>query len=77
MYPFRRADKGYLKTEIGFEYNHQGRSKASDVWGGGGCRRIIRVIIIIKLFVIDWHSHIKFWEKRGVWGSSLRKFLHF
>ena len=24
-----------LKTEIGFEYNHQGRSKASDVWGGG------------------------------------------
>jgi hypothetical protein len=35
MYPFGRADYGYLKTEIGFEYNHQGRSKASDVWGGG------------------------------------------
>jgi hypothetical protein len=32
MYPFRRADRGYLKTEI--EYNHQGRSKASDVWVG-------------------------------------------
>jgi hypothetical protein len=31
-------------------------------FGGGGCRRIIRVIIIIKLFVIDWHSHTKFWE---------------
>jgi hypothetical protein len=27
--------------------------------------RIILVIIIIKLFVIDWHSHTKFWEKRG------------
>ena len=25
--------------------------------GGGGCWRIIRVIIIVKLFVIDWHSH--------------------
>jgi hypothetical protein len=37
MYPFRRVDyKGYLKTEIGFEYNHQGRSEAFDVWGGGG-----------------------------------------
>ena len=45
--------------------------------GGGGCWRIIRVIIIVKLFVIDWHSHTKFLEKRGVWGSSPRKFLHF
>jgi hypothetical protein len=31
--------------------------------GGGICRRIIRIIIIIELFVIDWHSHTKFWEK--------------
>ena len=45
--------------------------------GGGGCWRIIRVIIIVKLFVIDWHSHTKFLEKRGVWRSSPRKFLHF
>ena len=34
--------------------------------GGGGCWRIIRVIIIVKLFVIDWHSHTKFLEKRWV-----------
>jgi hypothetical protein len=40
MYPFGRADYGYLKTEIGFEYNHQGRSKASDVWGGGDVGRL-------------------------------------
>jgi hypothetical protein len=52
--------EGYLKTEIGFEYNHQGRSKPSDVWGGG-YRRIIRVIIIIKLFLIDWHSHTNYY----------------
>ena len=45
--------------------------------GGGGCRRIIHVIIIIKLFVTDWHSHTKFWAKRGVWGSSPRNVLHF
>ena len=45
--------------------------------GVGGCWRIIRVIIIVKLFVIDWHSHTKFLEKRWVWGSSPRKFLHF
>ena len=46
-------------------------------FGGGGCWRIIRVIIIVKLFVIDWHSHTKFLEKRGIWVSYPRKFLHF
>ena len=45
--------------------------------GGGGCWRIIRVIIIVKLFVIDWHSHTKFLEKRGVWGSSPENFYIF
>jgi hypothetical protein len=33
--------------------------------------------IIIKLFVIDWHSHTKFWEKRGVWGSPPENFYIF
>jgi hypothetical protein len=32
---------------------------------------------MIKLFVIDLHCHTKFWEKRGVWGSSRKKCLHF
>jgi hypothetical protein len=26
--------------------------------------------MIIKVFVIDWHSHTKFRERRGVWGSE-------
>ena len=43
----------------------------------GGCWRIIRVIIIIKLFVIDWHSHTKFWEKRWVWGAPPENFYIF
>jgi hypothetical protein len=37
MYPFRRADWGYLKTEIGFEYNHQGRSEASLYYNKAFC----------------------------------------
>jgi hypothetical protein len=45
--------------------------------GGGGCWRIIRVIIIIKLFVIDWHSRTKFSEKRGVWVVLPQKFFTF
>ena len=30
-------------------------------FGGGGYRRIIRVIIIIKLFLINWHSHTNYY----------------
>jgi hypothetical protein len=57
--------------------------------GGGGAGRwrilpeiwifnkYLRVIIIIKLLVIDLHCHTKFREKTGVWGSSPRKLFHF
>jgi hypothetical protein len=38
MYPFRRADKDIFKTEIGFEYNHQGRSELHLTFGGGDVR---------------------------------------
>ena len=38
MYPFRRADKDIFKTEIGFEYNHQGRSELHLTFGGSQAR---------------------------------------
>ena len=27
--------------------------------------------------MIDWHSHTKFWEKRGVWGPPPENFYIF
>ena len=71
-------------------YGDYGRSKGFEVGGGGGrSQRILheiwtsmlkiylKVIILIQLFLIDFHCHTKFPKKRVVWGSSPRNFFTF